>query len=214
VTTRLAAPARARLVRGRGGERRPAYDPDSLLDVAVTVFIERGYDGTSMEDLARTARISKSSIYHHVAGKEALLRAALDRALDALFAVCEEEESTAGPAIDRLRHVIRRSIEILDQELPYVTLLLRVRGNTATEQNALERRRAFDRFVANLVAAASADGDLRADLDPALATRLIFGMINSVSEWYHPGGEITVDQLADGVVSLVIGAQPPAGRPR
>ena len=180
--------------------------------MAVTVFIERGYEGTSMEDLARTAGISKSSIYHHVAGKEALLRAALDRALDALFAVCEEEGSTTGPAIDRLRHVIRRSIEILDRELPYVTLLLRVRGNTATEQNALERRRAFDRFVANLVAAASADGDLRADLNPALATRLIFGMINSISEWYHPGGGITVGQLADGVVSLVIRERTPTGQ--
>ena len=214
MSTRLATPTRARLVRGRGGERRRAYDADSLLDVAVTVFIERGYDGTSMENLARAAGISKSSIYHHVAGKEALLHAALDRALDALFAVCEEAGSTTGPAIDRLRHVIRRSIEILDQELPYVTLLLRVRGNTATEQTALQRRRAFDRFVANLVAAASADGDLRADLDPALATRLIFGMINSISEWYHPGGGITVDQLADGVVSLVIGERSGLGRRR
>ena len=210
MTTRLATPTRARLVRGRGGERRPAYDPDSLLDVAVTVFNERGYDGTSMEDLARTAGISKSSIYHHVAGKEALLRSALDRALDALFAVCEEQRSTTGSAIDRLEHVIRRSIEILDQELPYVTLLLRVRGNTATEQQALQRRREFDRFVATLVAKASADGDLRADVDPALATRLIFGMINSVAEWYHPGGEISVGQLADGVVSLVIGEPHPA----
>lgn len=205
MTTRLAAPARARLVRGRSGERRPAYDPDSLLDVAVTVFNERGYDGTSMEQLARMAGISKSSIYHHVAGKEALLRVALDRALDALFAVCEEPGSTTGPAIDRLRYVIHRSIEVLDQELPYVTLLLRVRGNTPTELAALERRRAFDRFVAKLVARAAEDGDLRAELDPALATRLIFGMINSIAEWYHSGGELSVKELADGVVNLVLG---------
>ncbi len=198
-------PARGRLVRGRGGEPRPAYDHESLLQVAVTVFNERGYDGTSMEHLAQTAGISKSSIYHHVAGKEALLRAALDRALDALFAVCEEEESTTGPAIDRLRHVIRRSVEILDQELPYVTLLLRVRGNTETEKDALDRRRTFDRFVAKLVASAAEDGDLGEDLDPALATRLIFGMINSIAEWYHPGGEISAAALADGVVGLVIG---------
>lgn len=195
---------RTRTWRTANGERRAAYDPDTLLDVAVRVFTERGYDGTSMEHLARAARITKSSIYHHVPGKEALLQAALDRALDALFAVCDEPESTTGPAIDRLRHVIRRSVEILDEELPYVTLLLRVRGNTATEQDALERRRAFDRFVAKLVAEAATEGDLETELDPALTTRLIFGMINSITEWYHPGGAVTAAQLADGVTDLVL----------
>lgn len=157
-----------------------------------------------MEDLARAAGITKSSIYHHVPGKEALLRAALDRALDALFAVCDEPESTTGPAIDRLTHVIKRSVQILDEELPYVTLLLRVRGNTATELNALERRRAFDRFVAKLVAEAVQDGDLATRLDPALTTRLIFGMINSITEWYHPGRGVTASELADGVADLVL----------
>ncbi len=55
--------------------KRDTYTPESLLAVAVEVFNERGYDGTSMEHLSRAAGISKSSIYHHVRGKEELLRA-------------------------------------------------------------------------------------------------------------------------------------------
>ena len=157
-----------------------------------------------MEHLATAAGITKSSIYHHVPGKEALLRAALDRALDALFAVGDEPESTTGRAIDRLEHVIRRSIEILDEELLYVTLLLRVRGNTTTEQDALERRRTFDRFVTKIVAEAVQDGDLVTGVDPALTTRLIFGMINSITEWYHPGGPVTAGELADRIIDLVL----------
>jgi AcrR family transcriptional regulator len=176
----------------------------TLLDVAVAVFNRRGYDGTSMEDLAHAAGISKSSIYHHVAGKEELLRLALDRALDALFAATTEEASSTGRALERLRHVVRRSVEVLVAELPYVTLLLRVRGNTRTEQDALQRRREFDRFVEGLVAAACAEGDLRPDLDPALTTRLIFGMVNSLVEWYRPGRGVTATELADGVVELVL----------
>jgi AcrR family transcriptional regulator len=168
------------------------------------VFTDRGYDGTTMEHLASAAGITKSSIYHHVPGKEALLRAALDRGLDALFAVCDEPQSTSGRAIDRLEHVIRRSVEVLEQELPYVTLLLRVRGNTATEQDALERRRTFDRFVTKIVAEVAADGDLATEADPALTTRLIFGMINSITEWYHPGRGVTVPELADAVVTLAL----------
>ena len=49
-----------------------------------------------------------------------------------------------GRAVDRLRYIVRRQVEVLQAELPYVTLLLRVRGNTDTERWALERRRAFD----------------------------------------------------------------------
>ena len=89
-------------------------------------------------------------------------------------------------AIERLEHVTRRTVEVLMAELPYVTLLLRVRGNTDTERWAMERRREFDQRVAELLKAAAADGDLRADVDVRLATRLLFGMINSIVEWYRP----------------------------
>ena len=165
---------------------RRRYDVDSLLAVAVAVFTERGYDGTSMEDLARASGLSKSSLYHHIDSKEQLLRLALERAVEPLFAVTQEPAATSGRAIERLEHVVRREVEVLAERLPYVTLLLRVRGNTEAERWALERRREFDRFVAGLVREAAADGDVRADLDPAVVTRLLFGMINSLVEWYRP----------------------------
>ncbi|HZB49576.1 MAG TPA: TetR/AcrR family transcriptional regulator [Mycobacteriales bacterium] len=180
---------------------RPGYDRDGLLRVAVEVFNERGYDGTSMEDLAARLGITKSSIYHHVPGKTELLRLAVDRALDALFAVTAEPAATRGPAIDRLEHVVRRSVEVLVAELPYVTLLLRVRGNTPVERAALRRRRDFDRVVSGLVADAARAGDVRPDVDPALTSRLLFGLVNSLTEWYRPDGGLTAKELADAVVT-------------
>ncbi|RAJ37574.1 TetR family transcriptional regulator [Kitasatospora sp. SolWspMP-SS2h] len=177
---------------------RAAYTVGSLLAVTVQVFNERGYDGTSMEDLSRAAGISKSSIYHHVRGKEELLRLAVGRALDALFAILDEPAAAAGRPVDRLEHVVRRTAEVLLAELPYVTLLLRVRGNTGTEQWALERRRDFDHRVAELVQDAVAAGQLRADVEPRLATRLLFGTVNSLVEWYRPGQRGT-EALPDAV---------------
>ncbi|WP_306322648.1 MULTISPECIES: TetR/AcrR family transcriptional regulator [unclassified Streptomyces] len=184
--------------------RRDTYTPDSLLAVAVTVFNERGYDGTSMEHLSKAAGISKSSIYHHVAGKEELLRRAVSRALDGLFGILDEQPARAGRAIERLEYVTRRMVEVLTGELPYVTLLLRVRGNTDTERWAMERRREFDHQVAELLKAAAADGDVRGDIEVRLATRLVFGMINSLVEWYRPdGGGLGDREVADAVVELV-----------
>ena len=185
-------------------KRVDRHTPESLLAVAVDVFNVRGYDGTSMEDLAKAAGITKSSIYHHVAGKEELLRLAVTRALDGLFAVLDEPGATEGRAVDRFAYVIRRTCLELVRNLPYVTLLLRVRGNTAAEREALERRREFDHRVAALAAAAAEDGDLRADLDPRLTARLVFGLVNSVVEWYRPDGPETGETVADTLSALVL----------
>lgn len=187
----------------RGTRRgRPGYDLESLLLVAVKLFNERGYDSTSMEDLSRRLGITKSAIYHHVSSKDELLRLAVDRALDALFAVTEESESVTGPAIQRLEHVVRRSVYVLVDELPFVTLLLRVRGNTKIERRALSRRRDFDRLVTDLVKQAEAEGDVRPDVDPSLTSKLLFGMVNSLTEWYRPRGGAGSEVLADGMCKI------------
>jgi len=184
---------------------RPGYDLDSLLAVAVQVFNERGYDGTSMEDLSARLGISKSAIYHHVSGKEELLRRSVDRALDALFAVLDEPDATEGRAIERLEHVVRRSCEVLVAELPFVTLLLRVRGNTGVERAALARRREFDSIVTDLVRQGEEEGDIRRDVDPALTARLLFGMVNSLTEWYRPDKGLSAHDLAESMAKIAFG---------
>ena len=181
---------------------RPGYDLESLLAVAVKLFNERGYDGTSMEDLSRKLGITKSAIYHHVDSKQDLLRLAVNRAMDALFAELDKLAQVDGRAIDRLEHLVRGSVLVLAGNLPFVTLLLRVRGNTKVEREALARRREFDRLVAGLVAEAAAEGDLRSDIDPAVTARLLFGLVNSLIEWYRPRGAAAAGHLADTVVAV------------
>ncbi len=180
---------------------RPGYDLDRLLAVAVEVFNERGYDGTSMEDLSRRLGIAKSAIYHHVTGKEELLRLALDRALGGLFAVADAARAVQAPAIERLEFLVRGSVAVLQEQLPYVTLLLRVRGNTEVERAALSRRREFDQLVADLVEEAEGDGDIRPDVDPTVTARLLFGLVNSVVEWYRPGRR-SAGSLPDAVCAI------------
>jgi hypothetical protein len=68
----------------------------------------------------------------------------------------------------------------------------------------MERRRAFDQRVSGLLKAAVSEGDLRSDVDIRVATRLLFGMINSLVEWWRPqpGSGPDADQLAETVVRL------------
>jgi AcrR family transcriptional regulator len=181
---------------------RPGHDLESVLAVAVEVFNERGYDGTSMRELSERLGIAKSAIYHHVTGKEELLRLALDRALTGLSAVADRARVLPAPAIERLEYLVRGSVEVLEAESPYVTLLLRVRGNTTVERAALDRRRAFDRFVADLVGAAQRDGDIDPDRDALITARLLFGLVNSIVEWYRPTRRTGAQPLADAVCAM------------
>jgi hypothetical protein len=90
---------------------------------------------------------------------------------------------------------------VLTEQLPFVTLLLRVRGNSPVEEAALRRRREFDRIVTDLVRAAEEEGDVRPDVDPAVTSRLLFGTVNSLTEWYRPDGGLSADDLADALVA-------------
>ena len=112
-----------------------------------------------------------------------------------------------GPVVEgvatgeRLEHVVRGSVHVLTAELAFVTLLLRVRGNSPVELAALQRRREFDRIVTDLVRAAEDEGDVRPDVDPAVTSRLLFGTVNSLTEWYRTDGGLSADDLADALVT-------------
>jgi AcrR family transcriptional regulator len=181
---------------------RKAYNFDALLDVAVRVFLERGYDGSSLDQVARAAGITKASIYYHARGKEELLLRGAGRAFDALFAVLKEPEAAKGPAVKRLKYVVRRTIEITVEMTPEVALLLRVRGNTRAERRILERRREFDHLMAELIVAAQKEKSVRNDVDARLATRLLFGMLNSITEWYRREGALHAPEIADAVFRI------------
>ena len=175
-----------------------------MLDAAVAAFIEHGYDATSMGLLSTRLGLSKAAIYHHFPAKVELLRAALDEALGGLEGVLREDDATRGTAEERLAFVMSGAVHVLIEKLPYVTLLLRVRGNSEVEREALARRREFDRAVTALVVEARNEGSVRSDIDPSVVTRLIFGMINSIVEWYRPEGPESADQLASDVLAMAL----------
>ena len=138
-----------------------------------------------------------------------MARAAYDerawqRAYDA-FAAAEAEGPLEAEDYDRFAvsaHLLGRMQEYYAiRERAYDSLLARGRQLDAAEV-ALRRRRRIDAQLAELVRAAGGEGALRADLDPDLVSRLLFGMVNSLVEWYRPSGPVDVEQLADAVTAI------------
>lgn len=182
---------------------RPGHDRADVIRAGVQLFNEQGYDATSVSDLTTRLGVTKSALYHHVESKAQILEIALDDALGGLEDALQEALQHPTPA-ERLTAIVDGAVRVLTERQPQVTLLLRLRGNSPIELAALERRRRFDHTVTRLVREAQAEGLVRGDLDAGVATRLIFGMINSVVEWYRPDGPVDPELLGAEIRTVAL----------
>lgn len=182
---------------------RPGHDRADVIRAGVQLFNEQGYDATSVSDLTTRLGLTKSALYHHVDSKAQILEIALEEALGGLEEALEVALRHPSAA-ERLTAIVDGAVRVLTERQPEVTLLLRLRGNSELELAALERRRRFDHTVTGLVRQAQAEGLVRADLDAGVATRLIFGMINSVVEWYRPDGPVDPELLGAEIRAVAL----------
>ena len=168
-------------------ERKP-YDLDAIVDIAVRVFCDAGTTARR-STRSRARRESPRRASTITSSKEELLARGVGRALDALFAVLDERPGQARARRDRSPEVRRAS-----HDRNHRRALARSRAAAACARQHADR--ALDpRATASLrpsgrgrYAQAQRQRDLRADIEPRLATRLLFGMLNSITEWYRPGG--------------------------
>ena len=188
---------------------RPGYDRQTLLAACVDLFNRHGYEATSMGMLATHLGISKSAIYHHVESKEAILDHAVTDALDALEACLDAVAEGGTDAATQVEAAIRGTLGVLVDKQAEVTLLLRLRGNSAVEVAAVERRREITRRLGDLFEAGQAVGAVRADVSPRNLARLALGMINSIVDWYRPDrgvpGHHGAGEMIDAVTGVVLG---------
>lgn len=209
-TAPAAAPRRRPRTTAKRG--RPGYDRETLVRVCVEVFNRHGYEATSMGVLAEELGISKSAIYHHVKSKEEILDAALSHSLAELERVVTEADALDVSAVVELETIIAESVNVLTRYLPYVTLLLRLRGNSELETAALARRRDITRRIADLIHQAQDDGDLRSDIDARTASRLAMGMVNSIVDWYRPERADSAAPVAETVTRMLVDGLRSPGR--
>ncbi|AKK09967.1 TetR/AcrR family transcriptional regulator [Corynebacterium testudinoris] len=179
-----------------GGRGRPGYGREDVIRIAVEVFNQHGYEATSMGTLAARLGLSKSAIYHHITSKEEILVEATDKALAELTTVIESATQEAGSTVEKLELLVAGSTRVLCEYPAYVRLLLRLRGNTDVELQILERRRRLTQELIDVVRDAQEKGLVNDALEAGVIGRLIFGMINSIVEWYRPGGKYTPEEMA------------------
>lgn len=168
-----------------------------IFEVAAEVFHRKGYDNTSMSDIADAAGLTKAGLYHHVTSKESLLYTILDYGLDLTeSSVVRPLEEISDP-LDRLSTMIELHLRLVLEErnLEVTGLLHECKTLSASDRTKINRRKKeYVRMTTNLIADVVKKYNIK-DVNPKLAAFALLGMLNWTYQWYKASGAIRCDEI-------------------
>jgi len=176
-----------------------------IIQTAAQIFREKGYHAASMQDIADAVGLQKASLYHHVAGKQEILAAILDAALDRLIGELQAVLDSDLPPEKKLRAAMEAYIERLtsDADLAAVLLLEHRSLQPPLREAHMERRDRFDRLWRKVVHEGVQSGAFRA-VDETVIAFALLGVQNWLITWYRANGRLRPRILADQFADLFL----------
>ena len=186
----------------------PASRRDELLELAATMFAERGLRATTVRDIADSAGILSGSLYHHFSSKEEMVDELLRGFLDWLFDRYQEIVATEPNPLERLKGLFMASFEaIADRHAQVVIyqdeakrLTDQARFSYVEERNKEQRKMWVDVLTQGIE-----EGYFRPDIDVDLIYRFIRDTTWVSVRWYQPGGPLTAEQVGRQYLAIVLG---------
>lgn len=178
--------------------------------VAAQIICEKGYDATSMNDIAEAVGITKAGIYHHINGKQDLLFQIITYGMDEL----DEKVITPARAITdpetRLRSIISSHVRLITSRStpkgnnPVTIVVDEVAGLTPTHRRIIDqRKRDYVVLVRETLKQLKKEGKLE-DIDETTAAFSLLGMILWLSRWYNPKGHLSSEGVAEEITKLAL----------
>ncbi|MEU9020502.1 TetR/AcrR family transcriptional regulator [Actinomadura sp. NPDC048394] len=180
--------------------------PDRLLAVATRLFAERGFEGTSVQEIVNAAGVTKGAMYHYFGSKDDLLYEIYHRLLGLQMRRLEQIADGPGSAEERLRAA---ALDVLETSFLYLddfTVFFRsthLLPRDRREAVRAERRRYQERFR-DLVEEGQREGSFRTDMPADIAVLFFFGTVHQIGTWYHPGGRLKTRTIAEHYVDLFL----------
>jgi AcrR family transcriptional regulator len=190
--------------------QKPVRSSNRRLEIVrrtARLFVERGFETTSMGDIADANNISKPGLYYHFDSKQALLAAIIDLAQDQLEAGLEAVLEPITDPVERLRaavHAHAIGVTRADDAAFSILAIEEIHSLLPADlERTSRRKRAYVDRLQGLLDQLSADGRTH-PIDTAAAAYTIAGMILWIPKWYQPGGRLSADEVADEVTNLVL----------
>jgi TetR/AcrR family transcriptional regulator, cholesterol catabolism regulator len=184
------------------GARRREID-----EVASELFHANGYAATSIRDIAKALDIQGASLYAHVASKEDLLWAIVDRAASAFEVAADRavNETAGADAVERLAALVEAHVEVVTADPERSSVFVTEWRHLSEPRRAAisARRDAYEARFRETIGEGTAIGAFRAT-DPAIAATFILTALNGIATWYRPAGRLSPDRIADHYVELAL----------
>jgi AcrR family transcriptional regulator len=182
-----------------------AYKRERILEEAVKLFYERGFTGTTLDDIAAELGVTKPFIYTHFRSKTDLLAALCKPTIElSLEAVARASESPGSPTA-RLHRAIVDFTQVVLSRQANIAIYFREEKNLAAnalgEINALRKK--FDRVLSNLLTEGVAVGEFDIG-DVNLTALAIGGMISWAYTWHRPQGRLALDDMCRRMADLAL----------
>ncbi|WP_142277451.1 TetR/AcrR family transcriptional regulator [Mycobacterium timonense] len=170
--------------------RRADRTRKRILDAAAEVFLDRGYGGAGLRDIATAAQMQAGSLYYHFSSRDELVIEVLRAGQDLISGAVTERLAGlpyGANDLDRLRVVMRAHVESLAAQGNYTAAAMRLLGTVPPEihHQQLNAARGYGDLWRDLIAAAQSSGVARRNLDPGAIRMLMIGALNSDPDWYR-----------------------------
>ncbi len=179
-----------------GAGERPRKRASEIVDAAARVFAERGYHGTSTQDIADALGLRQASLYYYFASKEAALELVCERGVDGFVDAAEAILKKAGTPREKIERLIAAHLSPLETRRDYVRVFINERRYlpAASRKRIGRASRRLERIFQQIVESGMDEGVLRPDADPRTTTLAILGMCNAVINWRpaEPNSSTTV----------------------
>src|SRR5258705_11567278 len=182
------------------------FTRDRVFEVAAEVFHRKGYDNTSMSDVASAAGLTKAGLYHHVASKESLLYTILDSGLDMTESyVVKPLEEIADP-LQRLKTMIDLHLQLVLEErnLQVTGLLHECKTLAPADRTRINRRKKeYVKMTTKLIADVIKKYNVK-DVNPKVAAFALLGMLNWTYQWYSTAGSNSREEIAQNFQQIFL----------
>lgn len=186
----------------------PAARWQQIISAATAEFLEKGYVGTSMRDVAARVGLLKGSLYHYIDSKEDLLFHVLRDLHEGAAEVVGRCRSGPGQPLDRLRELIEYLGPYSAEHAAQGMIFMRDFAflPASRRRQIIKQRDLYSSVMRKMISAAQLRGDVPRSIDPALAAATIMGSIAWVANWYRRGGRLTPLEIGRQQAALLIAA--------
>jgi AcrR family transcriptional regulator len=182
---------------------------EEIVQAAAHVFRDRGFEATTLRDVAAALGTDRASLYYYVGSKEELLQEIVSQALRLDIEMAESVKRSRASSPEKIAALIESMVDSYDKNYPHMMVYIEDLGRIARQDSewsidVIEQTRAYESLVHSILRKGQRDGTLRSDLPVELCALALFGMINWMHRWYRPDGKWKVEDVAGTFTAIFL----------